>query len=79
MKLVIAMMQHETNTFSPLPTTFADFGRAIGFDQPPSGKAIIDTFRGSDMAIGAFLDHAIQTNAEIHAPIARLRRTGWPC
>ena len=27
MKLVVAMMMHETNTFSPLPTPIESFGR----------------------------------------------------
>lgn len=70
MKLVIAMMQHETNTFSPLPTDYEAFGRAIGFDEPPSGHAVVETFSGTDMAIGAFLDLANQRNAEISVPIA---------
>ena len=70
MKLVIAMMQHETNTFSPLPTPYEAFGRAIGFEEPPSGDAVIDTFSGTDMAIGAFLDLAKERSAEIVVPIA---------
>lgn len=70
MKLVIAMMQHETNTFSPLPTTFEDFGRAIGFEAPPSGQVVRDTFHGTDMAIGAFLEQAEAEGAEVVLPIA---------
>ena len=70
MKLVIAMMQHETNTFSPLGTPYEAFGRAIGFDAPPSGQVVIDTFSGTDMAIAAFFDLAKQRDAEIVVPIA---------
>ena len=76
MKLVIAMMQHETNTFSPLPTTFEAFGKAIGFEAPPSGDAVIETFAGTDMALGAFLDLARQRNAEIVVPIAAYAEPG---
>ncbi len=70
MKLVIAMMQHETNTFSPLPTTFEAFGRAIGFDRPPSGRVIHETFAGTDMALGAFLQLAEAEDADVVLPIA---------
>jgi microcystin degradation protein MlrC len=70
MKLVIAMMQHETNTFSPLTASYEAFGRAIGFDAPPHGQTVIDTFAGTDMALGAFLDLALARGAEIVAPIA---------
>ncbi len=70
MKLVIAMMQHETNTFSPLPTTYECFGRAIGFDRPPNGPVIRETFAGTDMALGAFLELAEAEGAELVLPIA---------
>ena len=69
MKLVIAMMQHETNTFSPLATPYEAFGRAIGFDEPPSGEAALETFKGTDMAMGAFLDLAAAERAEVVVPI----------
>ena len=83
MKLVIAMMQHETNTFSPLSADYAAFGRAIGFAEPPAGQAVIDTFRGTDMALGAFLDLAHRQKAEVVAPVAAyaepLRQGAGPC
>lgn len=37
MRLVIAMMRHETNTFSPVPTPFKSFAHASGMDAPVSG------------------------------------------
>lgn len=78
MKLVIAMMQHETNTFSPLRASYADFGRAIGFDEPPSGAIVAETFAGADMALGAFLDLAKARAADVVLPIAAYAEPcGW--
>ena len=37
MKLVIAQMKHETNTYSPVPTPLARF--AVGGGVPPEGDA----------------------------------------
>jgi len=34
-KIVVAMMMHETNTFSPVPTPLPSF-------RPPSGQAAIE-------------------------------------
>ena len=39
MKFVIAMMMHETNTSSPLPTPFEAFNRNGG---PHRGQAVIE-------------------------------------
>lgn len=76
MKIVIALMQHETNTFCPIPTAYEEFGEAIGFAEPPSGQIVIDTFAGTGMAIGAFLDHALARGVEIVAPIAAFAEPG---
>lgn len=76
MKIVIALMQHETNTFCPIPTDYEEFGKAIGFDEPPSGQTVVETFAGTGMAIGAFLDHALRRGAEIVTPIAAFAEPG---
>jgi microcystin degradation protein MlrC len=44
MRLLIAMMKHETNTFSPVPTPLARFGNGPG---PLYGEAAIRAFRGT--------------------------------
>ena len=66
MKFVIAQMQHETNTFSPVPTPWEAFGKA----GPLLGKAALDGMRGTRMAIGAFIDIAEKTKADIVLPVA---------
>src|SRR5580704_4696874 len=67
MRLLIAMMKHETNTFSPVPTPLARFGHAPG---PLYGDAAIRAFRGTGSGLGAYLDLAEREGAEIVLPIA---------
>ncbi|HUN69607.1 MAG TPA: M81 family metallopeptidase [Burkholderiales bacterium] len=68
MRLVIAQMKHETNTFSPVPTPLARFahGRAL----PPEGREVYDAFKGTGTAIGAFIDLADKAGAEAVYPVA---------
>jgi microcystin degradation protein MlrC len=68
MRLVIAQMKHETNTFSPVPTPLARFAR--GAAQPLEGIAVRDAFKGTGTAIGAFIDLADQAGAEAVYPVA---------
>jgi len=67
MKFVIAMMKHETNTFSPLPTPFEAFNRNGG---PHRGQAVVDAWRGTNNAVAAFIDLAEKERAKIVTPIA---------
>ncbi len=67
MRLLIAMMKHETNTFSPVPTPLSRFGRGRG---PIAGDAAIAAFRGTGTAIGAYLELAEMAGAEVVVPIA---------
>ena len=68
MRIVIAQMKHETNTFSPVPTPLARFAR--GSAQPLEGAAVRDAFKGTGTAIGAFIDLADQAGAEAVYPVA---------
>jgi microcystin degradation protein MlrC len=63
MRLLIAVMKHETNTFSPVPTPLARFG-------PLYGEAAIRAYRGTGTGLGAYLDLAEHERAEIVLPIA---------
>ncbi|MGH7030018.1 MAG: M81 family metallopeptidase, partial [Stellaceae bacterium] len=67
MRLLIAMMKHETNTFSPVPTPLARFGHGPG---PLYGEAAIRAYRGTGTGLGAYLDLAERERAEIVLPIA---------
>jgi microcystin degradation protein MlrC len=68
MRIVIAQMKHETNTFSPVPTPLARFANARAV--PYEGESIRDAFKGTGTAIGAFLDLAERAGAETVLPIA---------
>jgi microcystin degradation protein MlrC len=67
MRLLIAMMKHETNTFSPVPTPLARFGNGPG---PLYGEAAMRAYRGTGTGLGAYLDLAERERAEIVLPIA---------
>src|SRR6202140_2368873 len=67
MRLLIAMMKHETNTFSPVPTPLQRFGHGPG---PLHGEAAVKAYRGTGSAPGGYLDLAEQQDAEIVLPIA---------
>ena len=67
-RVVIAMMQHETNTFSPVPTPLERFGRSgLGV---PTGHEVYEQFAGTGTGIGGFLDVADEAGYEIVTPIA---------
>lgn len=67
MKLVIAMLKHETNTFSPLPTPLESLGPDGG---PLRGAAAYAHFKGTRIPMGAFIDLAEAAGAEIVIPVA---------
>lgn len=66
MKLVIAAMSHETNSFSPVPTALAGFGVGAG---PSFGAAALALARGTRMPMGAFIDIAERRGDEIVTPV----------
>ena len=73
MRLLIAMMKHETNTFSPVPTPLARFGPSSSDGKGPGplyGDAAITAYRGTGSGLGAYLDLAAREKAEIVLPIA---------
>src|SRR5260221_3678827 len=66
MRLVIAMMKHETNTFSPIRTDwqrFLDWGAHLGEDARRA-------YEGTGMPMAAYLDLAKSIGAEIATPVA---------
>ncbi len=67
MKIVIAMLKHETNTFSPLPTPLESLGPNGG---PLRGTEAYDHFKGTRIPMGAFIDLAEEIGAEIVIPVA---------
>ena len=68
MRVVIAMMKHETNTFSPVPTPLGRFAK--GAPVPPRGEAARRAFEGTGSAMAAFIDIAKRECWDILTPIA---------
>jgi microcystin degradation protein MlrC len=73
MRLVIAQMKHETNTFSPVPTPLARF--AVEGSEPLHGEAARRAIAGTGSAIAAMLELAEAAGADIDVPLAG---NAWP-
>jgi microcystin degradation protein MlrC len=65
MRILAAMMKHETNSFSPVPTTMARF-EAWGLYR---GAAAIAAYRGTAMPVSAYFDLAEAHGADIVCPL----------
>ena len=66
LRAVIAMMEHETNTFSPVPTPLSRFGSP----DVPTGADVYRLFKSTGTGLGAFLDIADAEGMEMVTPIA---------
>ena len=76
MKVVIALMQHETNTFSPLPTELSSFAEPAGLDVPPAGNAALQIYGGADFAFADGSVRFIADEIDINAYLAIGSRNG---
>ncbi|MCE9523264.1 MAG: M81 family metallopeptidase [Alphaproteobacteria bacterium] len=65
-KFVVAMMMHETNTFSPLATPMASFARKGAV----SGPVAIAETEGTNTSLGGFIEVARKAGAEFTVPMA---------
>jgi microcystin degradation protein MlrC len=74
MRLLLAMMKHETNTFSPVVTDLARFSRSGGA-LPDSGAAAVAAYRGTGTVTGAYIEIAEREGAEYELAIAA---DAWP-
>ena len=68
MKVGIAMMSHETNTFSPVITDLDRFSGGRG--TPLSGPAAIEVYRDTASCLGGYNEIAEANGAEIVMGIA---------
>ena len=69
-RFVTAVVKHETNTFSPLPTPLSAFGRYTPSAGPTSGETALRAYRGTGTPVAAFIDIAAEQGAELAFPIA---------
>ncbi len=66
LRAVVAMMEHETNTFSPVPTPL----RRFGSPSVPRGREAYRLYKGTGTGMGGLLDVAESAGMEIVTPIA---------
>ena len=71
MRFVIGMMKHETNTFSPVPTPLASFGK----QGPLFGIDAYNAYKGTNTPMGAYIDIALGEGADVVTPVAA---QAWP-
>lgn len=69
MKLVVAMVQHETNTFSPIETPLSAFYEPLGRDALLTGDDAIAAWGNTDTAFSGLLASARDIGAEVTVPI----------
>jgi microcystin degradation protein MlrC len=77
MRVVIARMQHETNTFSPVPTPLSSFGTGNGTG-PYYGPDARRVMTGARVAMGAFLALAEARGCDIVTPLAAMAYPSAP-
>ncbi len=77
MKIVIARMNHETNTFSPVPTPLAAFGAGKP-GGPDFGAAAYAAGKGSATAMGAFIDAAERRGCDLATPLFAMANPSGP-
>jgi microcystin degradation protein MlrC len=68
MKVAIAMMSHETNTFSPVVTDLDRFSGGRG--EPLRGPQAIDVYRGTASCLGGYIKVAEARGVDIEMGIA---------
>jgi microcystin degradation protein MlrC len=74
MKLLIARMNHETNTFSPVPTPLSAFGA----NGPTYGADAYAENHGGRTAMSAYIDLAEAAGADIVTPVSAMANPSGP-
>ncbi len=69
MRFVIALMRHETNTFSPIATPLSAFNRGSSTDGPLYGDDAVRACEGTNSAAAAFIDIARRQGDEFVMPL----------
>lgn len=69
-RFVTAVVKHETNTFSPVPTPLEAFGRYTNERGPIYGDDALKAYCGTNTPVSAFIDLAAEAGAELVFPLA---------
>ncbi len=78
MKILTALLQHETNTFSSLPTPYEAFAGMTGLSSPPVGDEAVSVYGRTDTAFAAFLELGKKEGADVVIPIAAYAEPSGP-
>jgi microcystin degradation protein MlrC len=62
MRIVTGAISHETSTFTPVPTTWANYHERFGYLR---GAEIVERFQGTNVPTGGFIDGAIAHGFEL--------------
>lgn len=73
MRWLLAMIKHETNTFSPVPTPMERFFR--GNPEILAGDDAIRAYENTDSGLGGYIEVARREGADITVPVAA---ESWP-
>src|SRR3546814_158893 len=73
MRWLLAMIKHETNTFSPVATPLERFFR--GSPEILAGERAIRAYENTDSGLGGYIEIARREGAEIVVPVAA---ESWP-
>jgi microcystin degradation protein MlrC len=74
MKILIARLNHETNTFSPVPTPLS----AFGINGPDVDQDAYAANKGARTAMGAFIELAEAAGAELVTPLSATANPSGP-
>ncbi len=74
-RFVLAMMRHETNTFSPIPTELEHFARGSNSGGLLDGDAAVEALAGTGCPFAGYYDLIKDGGAEIAVPCAG---NAWP-
>lgn len=74
MRVLIARLNHETNTFSPVPTPLTAFGP----DGPAFGEKAYKDNKGKRTAMSAFIDLAEEAGANLVTPVSASANPSGP-
>ncbi|MFN0163748.1 MAG: M81 family metallopeptidase [Burkholderiales bacterium] len=77
MRVVIARMEHETNTFSPMPTPLVAFGAGNGVG-PAFGADALAEMTGARVTMGGMLAVAKARGCEVVTPLAAMAYPSGP-
>src|SRR5262245_37010009 len=65
MRIAVGGFQHETNTFSPVPATLADFEAADAWPGLVAGADLLDAVAGVNLPAAGFIEQAQTDGHEI--------------